>query len=110
MLALLKIVTLTAFTATVALFDSAPAQTRCEPTISKPCNQLPAANQPAAIKPSPANTTTNTLSNTLREPVAPPRAKTKLDPVPVLPEIKIDKDTSMGFGQGGGVFGLERKF
>ena len=103
MLALLKVIALTAFTASVALFDSAPAQTRCEPTISKPCNQS------TATKPSPTNTTTNTLSNTLREPVAPPREKTKLDPVPALPDIKLDKDTSMGFGHGG-IIGLERKF
>lgn len=108
MLAVLKVAVLTAFGATVAL-NLASAQTRCEPTISKPCYPVPAGSPQPGAKP----TTTmapNTLSNALREPVPPPRAKTKLDPVPVLPEIKIDKDTSMGFGQGGGVFGLERKF
>ena len=109
MLAVLKVAALTVFGATVAVLDSASAQIRCEPTISKPCNPA-STNSP---QPGARPTTTmapNTLSNTLREPAAPPREKTKLDPVPVLPEIKIDKDTSMGFGQGGGVFGLERKF
>jgi hypothetical protein len=107
MLALLKIATVTTFTAISALYSAAPAQTRCEPTISKPCNSPSATSQPTANKP--ASTTTNTLSNTLREPVAPPREKTKLDPVPAIPDIKLDKDTSMGFGHGG-IIGLERKF
>lgn len=109
MLIVLKVAALAVVTATVSLFDFALAQTPCEPTISKPCNQLPANNLPSPGKPPQAKTTTNTLSNTLREPVAPPREKTKLDPVPVLPDIKLDKDTSMGFGHGG-IIGLERKF
>jgi hypothetical protein len=68
------------------------AQTRCEPTISNPCKPQP-----------------NAGANTLNE--APkPRPATRLDPVPAIPDIKVDKDTSMGFGQGGGIFGLERKF
>ena len=108
MLAVFKVAALTAFGATVALLDYASAQTRCEPTISKPCNPTSANNPPPAAKPS-STMAPNTLSNTLREPVAPPREKTKLDPVPVLPDIKLDKDTSMGFGHGG-IIGLERKF
>lgn len=108
MLIVLKVAALTVFGVTVAFVGAAPGQTRCEPTISKPCNQPPAASQPTANKPA-TNTTSNTLSNALREPVAPPREKTKLDPVPVLPDIKLDKDTSMGFGHGG-IIGLERKF
>ena len=109
MLIVLKVAALAAVTVTFSLFDSATAQTRCEPTMTQPCNQTPAKQQLPASKALPATTSTNTLSNTLREPVAPPREKTKLDPVPVLPDIKLDKDTSMGFGHGG-IIGLERKF
>ena len=79
-------------TAALLLAAESKAQTRCEPTISNPCKPQP-----------------NAGNSTLNEPPK-PRPATRLDPVPVIPEIKVDKDTSMGFGQGGGIFGLERKF
>ncbi|MGZ3409266.1 MAG: hypothetical protein ACXWJW_04830 [Xanthobacteraceae bacterium] len=69
----------------------AQMQGRCEPTLSNPCKPQP------NVKP-------NTLDDTPK-----PRPATRLDPQSAIPEIKVDKDTSMGFGQGGGIFGLERK-
>jgi hypothetical protein len=76
--------------ATVFVSLEAVAQTRCEPTISNPCKPPP-----------------NAAANPLNEA---PKPRTRLDPQPAIPDIKVDKDTSMGFGQGGGIFGLERKF
>jgi hypothetical protein len=74
------------------LMPAALAQTRCEPTLAQPCT--------------PKATTDAANSNQVQKPG---ESKTKLDPQPLLPDIKVDKDTSMGFGHGG-VIGLERKF
>lgn len=77
----------------VVLSESASAQTqgRCEPTLSNPCKPQP------------------TTRPNISDDVLKPRPATRLDPQSAIPEIKVDKDTSMGFGQGGGIFGLERK-
>jgi hypothetical protein len=72
--------------------DHALAQVRCEPTITNPCK--PPAHPPAAPE-----------KNAEK-----PRDPARLPDTPQLPEIKIDNDTSAGFGRGGGVIGLERKF
>ncbi len=75
-----------------AFQPTAQAQTRCEPTLSNPCKP------PAEARPS-------TLNEALK-----PREGTRLTPQPLFPDIKVDKDTSMGFGHNGGIIGLERKF
>jgi hypothetical protein len=80
--------------AIVAVALSSPralAQVRCEPTIAQPCKP------PAGPAAAPGKSTEKA-----REPA-------RLPETPPLPEIKIDNDTSAGFGKGG-VFGLERKF
>jgi len=67
------------------------AQTRCEPTLAQPC-------KPPGTLPPP----------TFNEPQKPRTGTTKLDPQPLLPDIKVDNDTSMGLGHGG-IIGLEKK-
>lgn len=67
------------------------AQVRCEPTIANPCKPPP---NPAAA---PSRNSEK------------PREPARLPETPPLPEIKIDNETSAGFGKGG-VFGVERKF
>jgi hypothetical protein len=80
-----------AFMVAAMLLPEAQAQTRCEPTIANPCKL-------------PANAATNPPGEAPK-----PRPATKLKPQPLLPDIRVDKDTSMGLGHGG-VIGLERKF
>ncbi len=68
----------------------AAAQTRCEPTLAQPC------------KPQERNAGT-----------APGDGATRRDPARLnqspIPELRLDRDTSLGVGRGG-IIGLERKF
>jgi len=79
-------------TATAMYLPDCVAQTRCEPTLAQPC------------KPP-----TNAGPTVPNEAQKPREGATRLEPQPLLPDIKVDKDTSMGLGHGG-VIGLERKF
>ena len=81
-----------AIAASLAL-SRAEAQTpRCEPTLANPCKPTAPEQKP----------------NAANEPQK--RPATRLDPVSPIPEIKLNRDTTMGVGQGGGIIGLERKF
>ena len=67
----------------------------------------PAASRRSRSRASqPTNAATTNVPNEAQKPR---ESATRLDPQPLLPDIKVDKDTSMGFGHGG-IIGLERKF
>ena len=105
MLALLKVAALAAFTASVALFDSASRTDALRADnfqTLQSARQRPTSHSQRTRRQTPCRIH---CANQWRR----PREKTKLDPVPALPDIKLDKDTSMGFGHGG-IIGLERKF
>jgi hypothetical protein len=78
-------------TAAAAIGESS-AQTRCQPTLARPCKVLG-----ERIAPSP-------FSQLPERSVAEERAALP------LPRLKLDNNTTMGVGVGSGVLGLESKF
>jgi hypothetical protein len=66
----------------------ASAQQRCEPTLANPCKPQPSTGAPATPQ--------------RREP-------SRLNES-AIPDIQVDRNTTIGIGQGGGIFGLERKY
>jgi hypothetical protein len=74
-----------------AAFGESSAQTRCQPTLARPCKP--------AERPAP-----NPFLQMPERSVADERAALE------VPRVKLDNNTSMGIGVGSGIFGLESKF
>ena len=97
-----------------ALPSDADAQTRCDPTPTRSCPPPPPVR---SVTPPPSGTTTGTSGTTTKTPkevdfsdLSKPERQVKPNPINEgLPDMRLDSDTSMGFGHGG-VFGVERKF
>jgi hypothetical protein len=77
---------------TFAAIGESPAQTRCQPTLARPC-KLPSES----FAPSP-------LSQIPERSVAEERAAMS------LPRLRLDNNTTMGPGVSSGILGLESKF
>jgi hypothetical protein len=89
---LVRVLFATALLAATAATSESSAQTRCQPTLARPCKALAEPSAPSPFSQLPERS------------VAEERAALP------LPRLKLDNNTTMGVGVGSGVFGLESKF